>query len=935
MSFAFYLKTALRNINNNKRQSLVFIFSILMPISLLIAIDLWSSTAEDLAVSDFLNEQDFEMRVNSAFPDELSEITHWLESDPLVYDTYDLITNHACFNAEDKPLNYRWSPENAQENMSDPISYTSLGLFPKKVMNRIKTQFSVRGSFDLELGECLISEVEALELESIYGYPIEPGMNFTLSVARNSPDLGEVFIHQLQLKHYQNVTIKGIYQPIPSISMLQNTYSSTFLRDSVLFLSENLDNITLLEMDVNGIDPIILVKMNVEKLKEDGVNQILNKIYDLTDRLEVRYIFSQNEILESPTKELELSYSIAKTASIYILPVVAVSIILALFTNDIILEKRRLQFTTLKDRGGQNWQVILIILIEFFVLLLVGLLIGIAFSFILSAFIPTLASGSFSGVTFRLFIRNSIYPLTLTLYASLSAFIIIGVYTVVKSQIMLVNNIEERIQKRRNNLKNITIILVLLTIFSFTIGFLLKNIIENQRDTQGVYNFNVDQARKSMNIFLMITILILIFIVVISILYNNYLGKPKLVYKKIFSKNSFFVSNSLNQSRNKLSKLLVVFVLLCSVNVFSLNLYSTLKTNEEAVSYYNNGSDLRIHTSFVDINYIDNITEINGINQITPLLRTSGRLVYNSATVYGLDPNVYSQIGRWDYSNQSQSEITSMMYNLSQVRNGAIISNYLASRLPNITIGSLVTVSDLPNSSTYVQFVVQGIITSAPGLGLSYGINIELNQPNQEFLIINQNTMVEDLGVRDTNIFFASLEDENSLEQVENELLELGDVIDVNPEIINPQFVGKYISQYIPNVRVFLFVQLLLTNLIGLVIIALTIAFILRQRDQDNAILTVMGNSNNNLLRMVSLELVIILIAAILAALLLGTPFSYVSSKVNRPSFYAHIILPIEFSFNYIGILIFVVVLVALSLIVIIPLVKRFSKKNLATILHT
>ncbi|MHA1221271.1 MAG: hypothetical protein ACTSQB_06015, partial [Candidatus Heimdallarchaeota archaeon] len=184
MGFEFYFNTAIRNIRHGKKQSVLYVLGIFLSVSLLISLRLWSSTAEDLAARDFLENQDFEMKVTTYLPQELPYIIDWLNTDPLVSSTYKMYYNLVCFNAENKAANYRWSPEDDQEDMDDPISLTALGMFPKSALKRIQSQFYVRGSYDIGLNECLISEFEAAELERVYGYPIEPGMNVTLSLAR-------------------------------------------------------------------------------------------------------------------------------------------------------------------------------------------------------------------------------------------------------------------------------------------------------------------------------------------------------------------------------------------------------------------------------------------------------------------------------------------------------------------------------------------------------------------------------------------------------------------------------------------------------------------------------------------------------------------------------------------------------------------------------
>ena len=186
MNAKFYFNTAMRNIANGKKQSLLYILGIFLSVSLLISLRLWSSTAEDLAARDFLTDQDFELKITTYMPEEIPHILDWLDNDPIVQKTYEMYYNLACFNAEEKDPDYIFDP---QEDPNDPISITALGLWPKDALDRIEPQFSVRGSYDLQLGEVLISEYEAKEIEGIVGYVIEPGMKINVSIARNNKNL--------------------------------------------------------------------------------------------------------------------------------------------------------------------------------------------------------------------------------------------------------------------------------------------------------------------------------------------------------------------------------------------------------------------------------------------------------------------------------------------------------------------------------------------------------------------------------------------------------------------------------------------------------------------------------------------------------------------------------------------------------------------------
>ncbi|MHA1219872.1 MAG: hypothetical protein ACTSO5_14505, partial [Candidatus Heimdallarchaeaceae archaeon] len=153
MGFEFYLKSAWKNISNNKKQSTLYTLGIIIAITLLLSLQLWSSTAEDLAARDFLVDQDYELKVSAYLYDDLPYIKDFLENDLIVQEVSEIYYNIAFFNAEEKPVTYRFSPEDDQDDMSDPVSLTSLILLPYESIERIQSQFLVRGDFEIEENE--------------------------------------------------------------------------------------------------------------------------------------------------------------------------------------------------------------------------------------------------------------------------------------------------------------------------------------------------------------------------------------------------------------------------------------------------------------------------------------------------------------------------------------------------------------------------------------------------------------------------------------------------------------------------------------------------------------------------------------------------------------------------------------------------------------
>ena len=123
-------------------------------------------------------------------------------------------------------------------------------------------------------------------------------------------------------------------------------------------------------------------------------------------------------------------------------------------------------------------------------------------------------------------------------------------------------------------------------------------------------------------------------------------------------------------------------------------------------------------------------------------------------------------------------------------------------------------------------------------------------------------------------------------------------------------------------------------NAVGLIIIGNNIEFILKQRDQSNAILNSIGNSNTSRIQIIFAELLVIEITSIIIAFVIGLPLSVFSVKFNRPIFTNHNILEYNFQIDVIGNPIFIIAILAISLLVTIPSIVRFSKQNISIMLR-
>ncbi|MCK5046192.1 MAG: hypothetical protein KAS22_06405, partial [Candidatus Heimdallarchaeota archaeon] len=443
MSVGFFFNSAFRNIWNNKRQSFVFLIGISISLTVIISLSSWSTTASTLAVRDFANDQDYELRVRSYIPQNLPTIQNWLNDQSLVESTARLYHNLAFFNAEDKNPFYRFWPLDDQEDNDDPVTITTLLLFPNQSIDRISNQFNVEGEFDLGLNDVLISRQHAEQMKYYLNVTVEPGMTVNLTVCRQSVDFG-VFLFQYEPINFYNITVRGIYDSISSVTMLQRTFSQDQVKDSIIFLKENMLDDDIDRMEHNGLTPILVVKCKGDMLASDGINEVIAKIEQLGESLLIAHPTSLTFILDIPYNNLLQVYSRANSLMVVLIPVVLLGVIQAILTTNIILDNRKIEIEIYQEKGGQKWQIIGPILIEFTVLSFIAIIFSIILSLIVSSLIPALASQELTFTSFSDFFRNIEFSYTIAAIASLVALIIVSLFVILKVNQILRSDISER-----------------------------------------------------------------------------------------------------------------------------------------------------------------------------------------------------------------------------------------------------------------------------------------------------------------------------------------------------------------------------------------------------------------------------------------------------------------------------------------------------------
>ncbi|MHA1443083.1 MAG: ABC transporter permease, partial [Candidatus Heimdallarchaeota archaeon] len=186
---------------------------------------------------------------------------------------------------------------------------------------------------------------------------------------------------------------------------------------------------------------------------------------------------------------------------------------------------------------------------------------------------------------------------------------------------------------------------------------------------------------------------------------------------------------------------------------------------------------------------------VEGVREAMSVLSVEGLISEKTVTLYGVDALKYLRIGRWESSPNDFYSMDYMLNNLNDTDRGIIISRKFAEAI-NITQNPSLTMRGLPNSSDNEVFEIIGVIDSAPGLGLAHGNNLELYQPNGQFMLVNERIITQDYGVSDASLFFAKIVPNFTISEVLDNINELDNIIDVNPEVINKQYILRTYRNY-------------------------------------------------------------------------------------------------------------------------------------------
>ena len=342
---------------------------------------------------------------------------------------------------------------------------------------------------------------------------------------------------------------------------------------------------------------------------------------------------------------------------------------------------------------------------------------------------------------------------------------------------------------------------------------------------------------------------------------------------------------------------------------------------------YRRGSDIRIQ-SLVAVNiteFEEKLGGIEGIDEIMGFQSIKAIVGSLNVDVFGVNPSKFLSIGRWTDNSFADIDPESALTTLEESPSSIILSDYIVDRL-EFTIGENMTVTDFRGGPFTKEFNVSAMIKSAPGLGIAHGYDPKMNRENYEWVLLKEDILINDLGVHNGTLFLATAEEGADLNLIKEEIETLYPLMTVNPQQINPDYIGYFIVKYIPHVTITLLMGAIILNIIGVVYILISTDFILGQRRRENAVILALGGNQGKIRKMLVGEISVFLISTLLIGIPLGFLSSILALTFLKPLLIPHEVIALTLHIDFGLLAIMIVTLCAAALLGAIPIIRKQMK---------
>lgn len=922
-----------RSVIRNKRRSISMIAGLILGVSILSGILIYSNVLMDNIYDTIIEGAPYEIRmdfvgnINSEQIDSL--VSDFLE-DPKVTDAR---------------LIYGNGPTVTESTGSGVNQYTKSylrsNIFIEQTGKTLKTEVRIINSssfFGGEIGESFNSLVTGGELSErgiwvdskfAEDSKLKIGSNLgiiNLSISVTDPeDIFEVTAESIVGRiSIENSTIAGIIDLDSGASAglfsdAINEMQSRIILPSTLIASDNSFYQKLTENEMHYcVVKIDESKFNLADL--GAANSQINKLKNTLVKLDPNHLIGTNEVETLLLPFQIMNIFIITFDFILTAPVVILSIYLLSFGIDLSLEERKYQVGVLKTQGASPKQVKRKILAETLLLAMFGLIIGYILSLI-GAWIIGTATGymtfnwdyAFSKLgDFLIFDRTTFFMVGGMI------FLILYFMSNGKSNKFIDMEISETVRrvddvKKEGWLRSTRLDIVLFAIGLLSLGIDIGNrffdmgidlgIIQILLSIMGPFAFWIGGAS---------------FISILALWVPSKLDS--LIKRVSFLKDvNILVKSKVFRQSGEIPRLALIIALTVSFAVLASVQGTTGEVDQERQIEWAIGSDIQVKTglslSYMAISELK--SSVDGIEEVMALVSGQGRLMENFVDVYSIDSETFDLVGNWQVDNFPKSDRIAELNGLSEQKDVGCLAGkqlmkqynfeigntmefeFLTFRMHNVTVNNTMiptfdldfvkrnisiigTFDHLPGGIGGDSVVVDHMLTSSlynltefsnilPTMGIVEfgGVPIDFANP----LILS----ALDAGILGviTDTYLVKVESGISETAVKDEIV--SDISSLNSiktlkEEISEANKLQSMDYGIPGLLTMDFIVSLLSSTLATFIF---MSILMERRKKEFAIMRSFGASKKQVYKIVFSETIILLLTAVIWGLLIGIGLSY------------------------------------------------------------
>jgi len=285
-------------------------------------------------------------------------------------------------------------------------------------------------------------------------------------------------------------------------------------------------------------------------------------------------------------------------------------------------------------------------------------------------------------------------------------------------------------------------------------------------------------------------------------------------------------------------------------------------------------------------------------------------------TIEALRPEQYALIGNFDQSSFYGEDPPDVLSALAAVANGIIISRHHA-MMWNKTSGDTLNLEmSGPGATQTVEFVVVGIVYSAPGFGYAsitdvppstLGAGFGYQAQYAGFALANLEYIESEIDSHTTDLFLAALQDDVNRTLLTTELRQLPGVYPNTPQEFDLKSRSLNTALFLNTVEGLFSIGFMMSLILSIFALSISLGSVVRERRKEYAVIRAIGGSRRQVVAMVFSEFTGVVIASLVLSLLLGAVFAYVMGILlnNMSPFSRTLATTVSFPLQFLSIVLF------------------------------